>query len=155
MDSDEPMSRATVATLVFPLLGAAIGAIIILQGVFVFLPASGPPRVGDRLLTLVIGAVFLCGGLGATLTALGGRWAKLVASGMALVVGLGLTTLFGWAAFGPGRHAISSPFMVFGSKIAEATGRGAFAVGALLGALLVAQMLRTWLRPPRSDRRAI
>ena len=128
-----PVSRASIATILFPLLGAAVGVFAILQGLFAFLPTTGPPRPGDRFLTLLIGAVFLCGGIGATLTALGGRVARALASGMALVVAVGLTLLLGWVAFGPGHHAISSPFVVFGPRVAEATGRVAFALGALVG----------------------
>ena len=140
------MPKASAVTIALAWLTAAIGAFFMFQSLFLIRPATTPPAPGDEWLGVGIGAVFFCGGLSAALTPFDGRIGRAIRSALGLVVGVGLTLLLGWVAFGPGHHEISSPLVIFGPKVAEATGRAAFAVGALIGALIVVLGLRSFWR---------
>ncbi len=108
---------------------------------------AGPGATrGHEWMGLVIGGVFCFGGAAAVLNQFPSPFTTAISSGLALLVVAGLTTMFGYVAFGPGHHEISSPLMIFGPKVGEASGRIMFGLGAAMGALICVLMLRSMLK---------
>ena len=147
------MKDSRVTTIVVGVLTVAMGLLGVASGLG-FLP-HGPadpsiPPIQQRLIAICIGVVFAAGGFAAMLTTLPGRAALIIKNLLALIIVLGLTSLFGWVAVGPGSRGFSSPLAILGPRVNEVSGRIMFGLGGLLGLLILVIMVRTMVRPTRS-----
>jgi hypothetical protein len=137
------MAKPWVA-IVLAGLTSLMGAWIMLASLR-WIPGPGSTR-GHEWMGLVVGGVFCFGGAAAVLGQFPSALTTAINNGLSLLVVLGLTSLFGFVALGPGHHQIASPFMMFGPKVGEAAGRIAFGLGTALGGLIFVMMARSILR---------
>lgn len=143
------MNGSRVTTIIVGAITVAMGAFIIAGGLG-FLP-RGPadptvPLIQQQAITLCIGVVFAAGGIAAMLTTAPGRASRILNGLLGLVIVVGLTSLLGWVAIGPGSRGFASPLAILGPKVNEVSGRIMFGLGALLGLLILVFMVRGMFR---------
>ncbi len=143
-----------------PLAVVLFAGAFILMGGFIFLAATGaipsdPESFqAPRWVVALVGVLFMWGGIMAAFQGL--NWSdspayRLVNNLMGWVLVLLLAIPFNWVAFGEGeRHftgGISLPFVSFGTRASETSGRAGFGCFAgVLDILLVWWLLRAVLR---------
>lgn len=149
------MQNSKVVTIIVCALTVVMGLFIAAAGLGAWpMGPSDPtvPVIQQRAVTICIGVVFAAGGVAAILTTVPGRAALAVKNLLALIVVVGLTALLGWVALGPGSRGFGSPMEIFGSEVNEVSGRVMFALGALLGLLILGFMVRDIVRRARSPK---
>ncbi len=147
------MDRSKVSAVIVGVMTMAMGAVGILAGLGVLPRGHGDPSVplaDQQAVGITIGVVFAAGGATAVLTAFPGRAVRLLSSLLGFVIVVGLTSLLGWVALGPGSRGFSSPLAFLGPGVNEVSGRIMFGLGALLGLLIIAMMVRGVGRPGRA-----
>jgi hypothetical protein len=125
----------------------AYGAMQLLAGVGVLPMGQSDPTVPpeqQRALVICMGAVFAAGGGWAIFSAFPGAASRIANVILGLVIVVGLTSLLGWVAIGPGSRGFSSPMAMFGPKVNEFSGRIGFGLVALLGLLVAILMVRSF-----------
>jgi hypothetical protein len=141
-----PAPEAGWTTLLCGGLAAAMGGFYVLQGLF-FPTQLAHPGEAPPWLAVVVGGVFVSGGVAAILTTERRAWARPVINWLSFLITSGLALTAAWVALGPGHHEIASPLILLGPQSAEVGGRVAFGIGGLLAALTAGLIAHEALRP--------